>query len=221
MNFVKPPFLLSKLTKNNLIWQIQTETPIIYLTFDDGPIPEITPFVLKTLRDFNAKATFFCVGDNVRKHPDIFNEIVVSGHKIGNHTFNHLNGWKTHSSNYIENIEKCNDYFTTDLFRPPYGKLKPSQVLDIRKTKAIILWSVLSYDFDQHITKEECLNNALSFPDKGAIVVFHDNIKAKDNMFFALPRFLEHFTNKGFTFEILTKALCEETLSKPFKILKK
>ena len=107
------------------------------------------------------------------------------------------------------------------MFRPPYGKLKPSQVLEIRKTKAIILWSVLSCDFDQHITKEECLSNALSFTDKGAIVVFHDNIKAKDNLFFALPRFLEHFANKGFTFEILTKELCEETLSQPFKIFKK
>jgi peptidoglycan-N-acetylglucosamine deacetylase len=132
MNFVNPPYLLSKLTQRNFIWQILTDKPTIYLTFDDGPIPEITPFVLNTLKEFNAKATFFCVGDNVRKHSDIFNEIIKEGHKVGNHTFNHLNGWKTHSGNYIENINNCENYFKTDLFRPPYGKLKPSQVLKLR-----------------------------------------------------------------------------------------
>ncbi len=218
MNFVNPPYLLSKLTQRNIVWRIQNDKPVIYLTFDDGPIPEITPFVLNTLNEYNAKATFFCVGDNVRKHNDIFKEIINSGHKAGNHTFNHLNGWKTHSSNYLENINNCENYFISDLFRPPYGKLKASQLIKIRKKYVVVMWSVLSCDYDQGITKEECLNNSISFADKGSVVVFHDNLKAKDNLLYALPRFLDHYSKKGFSFEILTKDLCEETLSQPFKI---
>jgi len=220
MNFINPPYLLYKFTRRKIIWRIQTDKPVIYLTFDDGPNPEITSFVLKTLEAFKAKATFFCVGDNVRKYPDIFDEIKSLGHKIGNHTFNHLNGWKTHTENYIENIYKCGNYFTTDLFRPPYGKMKASQLLKIRKKFAVVFWSVLSCDYDQHITKEECLNNTDLFTGKGSVVVFHDNLKAKENLYFALPRFLENFSNRGYSFEVITKELCEETFSRRFKTFK-
>lgn len=220
MNLVNPPNILTKLTQRNFIWKIFTDKPVIYLTFDDGPIPEITPFILKTLDEFHAKATFFCVGENVKKHPEIYSEIVRSGHKTGNHTFNHLNGWKTHSVKYIDNINKCTDYFSSDLFRPPYGKLKPSQLRKIKKEFSVVLWTVLSYDFDQQVSKEDCLNNVLTYTDNGAVVVFHDNLKAKNNLFYSLPRFLDFFTKKGYKFEILTKEICQTNLSRRLKIFK-
>ncbi len=218
MNLVNPPNILTKLTQRNFIWKIFTDKPVIYLTFDDGPIPEITPFILKTLDEYNAKATFFCVGENVKKHPEIYSEVVRLGHKIGNHTYNHLNGWKTHSVNYIDNISKCADYFSSDLFRPPYGKMKPSQLRKIKKEFSVVLWSVLSYDFDQKVSKEECLNNVLTYTDNGAVVVFHDNLKAKNNLYYSLPRFLEFFFQKGYSFEILTKEICQTNSSSRFGI---
>jgi peptidoglycan/xylan/chitin deacetylase (PgdA/CDA1 family) len=213
MNFVNPPYLLTKLTQRNIIWKIRTMEPIIYLSFDDGPVPEITPFVLKELDKYKAKATFFCVGENACKHPDILKAVIASGHKIGNHTYNHLNGWKAHTAQYIENTNKCEAHFTTELFRPPYGRIKPSQLFKLRNRFDIVMWSVLSCDYDQQVSKEKCLDNVINTTDKGSIVVFHDNLKAKDKLFYSLPVFLKHFTEKGFSFEALSGEICKKSFS--------
>jgi peptidoglycan-N-acetylglucosamine deacetylase len=199
----------------------------IYLTFDDGPIPEITPWVLSTLKKYKAKATFFCVGANIKKHPHILQQIIAEGHSIGNHSFNHLNGWKTKTKKYIENIEMCaqeivngvNNHqlssllHTPLLFRPPYGKMKQSQYSHLigsgplNTQYSIIMWDVLSGDFDQKISEEKCLKNVLTKTREGSIVVFHDSIKAKKNLVYVLPKFLEYFSEKGFAFSCLNPTL--------------
>jgi peptidoglycan/xylan/chitin deacetylase (PgdA/CDA1 family) len=186
----------------------------IYLTFDDGPIPEITPWVLKKLAEYKAKATFFCVGENVSKHPEIFRKIISEEHAIGNHTNNHLNGWRTNKKTYLYNIGKAEDIFSelagknqqprTRLFRPPYGKIKPNQANKILKNGYdIIMWDVLSGDFDLSLSKENCLKNVLKNANSGSIVVFHDSEKAFKNLEYVLPRTLEYFTEKGFVFKAI------------------
>lgn len=181
------------------IWALPNNDKKVYLTFDDGPIPEVTPWVLDTLRQYNAKATFFCIGDNIKKHPDIFNRILTEGHSVGNHTFNHLNGWETKTSEYIKNVEKCETYLdeTTKLFRPPYGKItsKQSKILQQRGYK-IIMWSVLSYDYDASVSEEKCLQNVLQKIQPGSIIVFHDSLKAEKNLRHVLPEVL-HFMNEN------------------------
>ncbi|NVO03500.1 MAG: polysaccharide deacetylase family protein [Bacteroidetes bacterium] len=209
MYFVTPPYVVRSLSKRNLTWKINTSEKVIYLTFDDGPIPEVTTFVLKQLEEFDAKATFFCVGDNVRKYPEIFETIINANHAIGNHSYNHLNGWKSLSKDYLKNIQKCDSFFETNLFRPPYGKISPMQILKLKKNYSIVLWSVLSYDFDIETTGEKCLENVISHSEAGSIVVFHDSIKASENLFYALPKFLKHFSDLGFEFRALTKEVCE------------
>src|SRR5262249_17249407 len=144
-----------------LVWKMPGEERKIYLTFDDGPIPDVTPWVLQTLEDFNAKATFFCVGDNVRKHPEIFDQVVEAGHAIGNHTYNHLSGWTTENISYFNNIRHCARLVQSRLFRPPYGKMKPSQAQFLQRHYRIIMWDVLSGDFDKNITPEDCLQNVI------------------------------------------------------------
>jgi peptidoglycan/xylan/chitin deacetylase (PgdA/CDA1 family) len=198
---VRPPFILRVFDRKYLSCSIPTSGKVIYLTFDDGPIPEITSGVLSILEERNIQATFFCVGDNVKKHPDLFAQISGAGHAIGNHSFHHLNGWKTPPAEYVEDVMRCNEYFKTNLFRPPYGKFTPSQYFFLRKHFRIILWSVLSGDYHLRITKEQCLQNVLNFTKSGSIVVFHDSMKAKDNLFYALPRFLDEFLEKGFRFD--------------------
>lgn len=190
------------------IWRKPSDEKKIYLTFDDGPIPEVTEFVLETLTKFNAKATFFCIGDNIRKHPQIFKKIIAEGHSFGNHTFNHLNGWKTEDTTYLQNIEKCdsilteNSNFSTEkkLFRPPYGRIKRSQAEVVIPNYEIIMWDVLTGDFSQNLSKETILKKTITHTETGSIILFHDSIKANKNMSFVLPRFLEHFSEKGFHF---------------------
>ncbi|NOY49240.1 MAG: polysaccharide deacetylase family protein [Chlorobi bacterium] len=172
----------------------------IYLTFDDGPHPVITPKVISLLERYNAKATFFCVGDNVRKFPDILKLIKNSGHNVGNHSYNHLNGWKTENRIYYKNIEKANKLINSNLFRPPYGRISPSQIRHLKKQYEIIMWSALSYDFDDRISKEECLDFSLRNCRPGSIIVFHDSEKAKEKMFYALEGFLDYFSQKRLGF---------------------
>lgn len=209
MNWVKTSKLI-KLLFPNYIWSIPNANKTIYLTFDDGPIPEVTEWVLTLLKAENIKATFFCIGDNISKHPLIFKRIIEEGHQIGNHTFNHLNGWKTKTENYISNFEKCEDSIETNIeksskiFRPPYGKIKPSQSLILRKLGyKIIMWDVLSYDFDQQISKEKCLENVIQNTQSGSIIVFHDSLKAYHNLSYALPEAIKALKKKGFTFDVL------------------
>jgi peptidoglycan/xylan/chitin deacetylase (PgdA/CDA1 family) len=175
----------------------------IYLTFDDGPVPGVTPEVLEILRSRNAKATFFCVGDNVHRHPDIFNAIVNDGHSTGNHTFNHLDGWRTLPGEYADNVHHCNKYFQTSLFRPPYGRFTPREYFLLRKQFRFILWSVLSGDYHHGTSPDQCLKNVLDYTRDGSIVLFHDSLKAKEKMLFTLPRMLDHFIEKGFSFKAL------------------
>jgi len=186
-------------------WRVNTTEKKIFLTFDDGPIPDITEFVLDTLKKYNAKATFFCIGDNVRKHPDIFEQILKQGHSIGNHTFNHMNGWKSDDSVYMANIELCEKQLNldTNLFRPPYGRMKKSQSRKLPRNKEIIMWDVLSGDFSAGIKPEVCLQKSIKYARPGSIVLFHDSLKAANNMQYALPRFLDHFTKIGYQFEAL------------------
>lgn len=194
------------------VWRFSMDKKEIFLTFDDGPTPEITQFVLDELNKYNAKATFFCIGKNIENNPEIFKQITSFGHSVGNHTQNHLNGWKSKNKNYIDNIlevektlQRCN--FTTlqlQLFRPPYGKIKKQQAKEILKRGyKIIMWSVLSADFDVTISKENCLQNVLENTKNGSIIVFHDSDKAAEKLRFVLPKVLEEFSKKGFTFKAI------------------
>jgi peptidoglycan/xylan/chitin deacetylase (PgdA/CDA1 family) len=195
------------------IWDIPNTENKIYLSFDDGPIPEVTEWVLDQLKKYNAKATFFCIGDNIEKHPEIFKKVIQEGHAIGNHTFNHLNGWKTNTENYIENTNQCEEIIQkskiynlkSKIFRPPYGKISPSQSKILRQLGyKIIMWDVLTADFDQSISPEQCLENATSKVKSGSIIVFHDSQKASRNLKYTLPKTLELLSQKGFVFEIIT-----------------
>lgn len=186
-------------------WHVNTQEKKIFLTFDDGPIPEITEFVIATLKQYHAKATFFCIGDNVRKHPAIFKEILAQGHSVGNHTFNHMNGWKSGDAEYMANIALCEKELNlnTNLFRPPYGRMKKSQSRQLPAHKEIIMWDVLSGDFSPAVSPETCLRKTIKHARPGSIVLFHDSLKAAKNMQYTLPRFLDHFTKKGYRFEAL------------------
>jgi peptidoglycan/xylan/chitin deacetylase (PgdA/CDA1 family) len=206
MYLVKTPWLLKKLYPQ-LVWNHSRTQPVIYLTFDDGPIPIVTPFVLKTLKQFEAKATFFCIGDNIQKHPDIFKQVQAEGHSIGNHTFNHLKGWKTEDQTYVENFKKADEQHPTLLFRPPYGRIKRSQIKQLQALKPglkIIMWDVLSGDFDMSLKPEDCLKGVLKHTGNGAIIVFHDSLKAFNRLEYVLPRALEIWQKAGYTFENLT-----------------
>lgn len=189
------------------VWEISSHD-FVYLTFDDGPTPKVTDWVLDQLNLYNAKATFFCIGENISKHPEIFIKLITQGHSIGNHTFNHLNGWKTSDSNYLKNIELCENQISNlnsqncNLFRPPYGKIAPSQSRKLRKLGyKIIMWDVLSADFDTSISKEKCLQNILENMQPGSIVVFHDSKKAFANLEYVLPKVLEFGKTKNWKFE--------------------
>jgi peptidoglycan/xylan/chitin deacetylase (PgdA/CDA1 family) len=202
MYLVKTPWLLKKLYPN-LMWNSGDNTRSIFLTFDDGPIPIVTPFVLNILKQYNAKATFFCIGDNVRKHPDVFEQVKNEGHSIGNHTFNHLKGWKTDDKTYLDNFLQADKLLDSQLFRPPYGRIKASQVKLLQNARPgikIVMWNVLSGDFDSSLKPEKCLQNVLKHTKSGDIVLFHDSLKAKERMEYALPRAMEYWSSEGFSF---------------------
>jgi len=205
MYLVKTPWILKKLYPN-LIWNARRDARSIFLTFDDGPIPIVTPFVLNTLKKHNAKATFFCIGDNVSKHPDIFNDLKKDGNAIGNHTYNHLRGWKTDNETYLQNFLQADKLLDTPLFRPPYGRIKRQQIkllTNARPDLKIYMWDVLSGDFDMSLTPQECLKNVLKHTEPGSVIVFHDSIKAFTRLEYVLPRALEAWSKEGYTFEIL------------------
>jgi peptidoglycan-N-acetylglucosamine deacetylase len=200
----KTNFLMRALYPD-FIWRKSLLEKKIYLTFDDGPIPEITEFVLETLAKYQAKATFFCIGDNIRKHPLIFQKLINEGHAIGNHTFNHLKGWATDDVTYLENVVLCSkeiekENHQTQLFRPPYGRIKRSQAKLLLLDYEIVMWDVLSGDFSRKLSPEIVLHKTIEHTKTGSIVLFHDSIKAYKNMSYSLPRFLEYFSEKGFQF---------------------
>ncbi|MEN9443524.1 MAG: hypothetical protein RIS47_414 [Bacteroidota bacterium] len=199
---VHPPRLLRSFYPGG-IWKIPETEKKIYLTFDDGPIPEVTYWVLSKLREYNAKATFFCVGENVERNPHIFSEIIRQGHSVGNHTFNHLNGWKTNFFSYLRNAETANGLIQSKLFRPPHGKLTFSQRNALGGKYQIVLWDVLSQDYDQTLSPEACFQNVARYATPGSVIVFHDSIKASRNLFYALPKTLEFLSREGYTFEAI------------------
>ena len=206
--FAKTPRLIMRIF-SKYTWRFSFNKKEVFLTFDDGPTPEMTKFVLSELKKYEAKATFFCIGKNITKQPEIFQNIISDGHAIGNHTQNHLNGWRTDDQEYINSVLDCENVISRTmknavnpkLFRPPYGKIMSSQArMLFKKEYKIIMWDVLSGDFDTSITKEKCLQNVLKNTRKGSIIVFHDSVKAAERMQYALPIVLKIFTEKGFTF---------------------
>lgn len=195
------PLLFFKKIYHEIIWDIPTQKQEIFLTFDDGPSPELTPWVLDLLDKYNAKVTFFCLGKNVERHPEIYNEIIKRGHAVGNHTYSHLNGWKVNSDDYLQDVELAADITPSNLFRPPYAKITKSQRKCIAKRYKIVMWSILSRDYSRQISGKECVKNVLSDAYPGAIIVFHDSVKSAENLFYALPIILRKLKNKGYTFK--------------------
>jgi peptidoglycan/xylan/chitin deacetylase (PgdA/CDA1 family) len=207
MRYYKTPKTLQRVF-SSILWKKPQKVPTIYLTFDDGPVPELTPRILEVLKEYKAKATFFCVGDNIQKHSSIFKNLLDEEHSIGNHTYRHLNAWKTDRNTYLQDIQDCQNEIKkrngkTKFFRPPYGKLNFYLRTEIQKNYQIVLWDVLSYDFDEQVSRETCLKNTLQNCENGSIIVFHDNIKATRNLIYTLPRLLNHFSEKGFVFDKL------------------
>ena len=206
MYLIKTPFWLRALYPN-CTWKIPSNEKVIYISFDDGPHPEATPFVLAALKKFNAKATFFCIGNNVLKHPNVYEAILQQGHRVGNHTYDHLNGWKTDINSYIDNIKDAANLIDSDLFRPPYGRITRKQIHGMLASPAyprqIIMWDVLSGDFDLNLNGEDCARNVINNTRPGSIIVFHDSQKAWDRMSVALPIVLAYFSNLGYRMEAL------------------
>jgi peptidoglycan/xylan/chitin deacetylase (PgdA/CDA1 family) len=206
MYLIKTPFWLP-LIYRSCTWKIPTKEKVIYLSFDDGPHPEATPFVLEQLAIFNAKASFFCIGKNVQLYPAIYAEIIAANHTIGNHTQNHMNGWKNTTAAYLAEIQNAKSTIDSDLFRPPYGRISFDQIKALRTRpdlpQNIIMWDILSGDFDTNISGERCAQNVIQNAVAGSIIVFHDSAKAMDRLRIALPEVLLHFTNLGYQFKAL------------------
>lgn len=202
---VKTPYILSNILYRKLVWKMLIgNSPTVYLTFDDGPHPTATPFVLEQLKQHNAKASFFCIGKNVAEHNDIYQRILNDGHAVGNHTHNHLNGWHTKKQQYVDNITQAEEFIDSTLFRPPYGRITRGQINAVTKRPyQIIMWDVLSGDFDTTITGQQCLDNVLANIDDGSIIVFHDSQKAWERMSYALPQVLSYCKQNNFQLKAL------------------
>jgi peptidoglycan-N-acetylglucosamine deacetylase len=206
MYLVRTPELIQNLFPS-FIWRIPTAEKRIYLTFDDGPIPEVTPWVLDQLYEYQARATFFCVGENVQKHPGVFLKLRKNGHTVGSHTNNHLSGWGTENIPYFHNVRRGATLVKSPIFRPPYGRIRPSQVPFLMRHYHIVMWDVLSGDFDPRISMEQCLDNVLDNTRPGSIIVFHDSLKSQKKLEFVLPAVLAYFTKLGYQFRPLTEDL--------------
>lgn len=198
----RPPLLYRALFPG-AHWRFNTQEKVIYLTFDDGPIPEVTPWVLDLLDRYNIKATFFCVADNVRKYPEVYQEVLKRGHLTGNHTFHHLQGIKTLSKNFIRDVKEANKLIDSKLFRPPHGHMRIPQFFFLKKEYKIIMWDVVTRDYSRLMTGEQVFNNIKKYTRKGSIIVFHDSLKAEDKMKEALPKSIEWLLNEGYTFKLI------------------
>lgn len=217
------------------MWRMPATDPVLFLTFDDGPNPEVTPQVLDILKSHQAKATFFCVGENIIRHRDVYDKILAGGHTVGNHTFHHLNGWKTKTKDYLFDVSRCGELLKTangkrdmntlnskperahqlpcsilpapNLFRPPYGKLSPAQYIKIKSQYSIVMWDVLSGDYNTSLSGENCFTTVSQAARSGSIILFHDSIKAKERVLFSLPKVMDYFSNKNFVFKSLSQKL--------------
>lgn len=202
--FIEQPPLLYRLMFPGGLWRKKPEKgKIVFLTFDDGPIPDITPWVLDVLDRYNVKATFFCVGDNVIKYPEIYQEILDRGHQVGNHTHNHLQGLRTRTKNYVKNVHLASQHIESKLFRPPHGHIRLRQFFKLRKKYQIVLWDVVTRDYSKLLTPEDVFNNVKNYTRNGSIIVFHDSVKAEARMKEALPKSIEWLKDQGYTFGLL------------------
>ncbi|MFC5194577.1 polysaccharide deacetylase family protein [Bizionia hallyeonensis] len=215
---VKTPKIIKKILPD-YVWEFSTSEKVLYLTFDDGPTPEITQCTLDTLKQYQAEATFFCIGNNIQKHPEIFHNILNEGHRVGNHSNTHLKGWRTTVENYISDIREAQtiinfeleksevamqDAHPSCLFRPPYGQIKPSQGKALKALGyTVVTWSILSFDWEKETAPETCYNNVVNEAKPGSIIVFHDSVKASKNLMHALPKVLAYFSEKGYSFKRL------------------
>lgn len=202
-------------------WDIPSGNKELYLTFDDGPHPQVTPWVLDELKKYGAKATFFCIGDNVTKYPATYRRILDEGHAVGNHTFHHLNGWKVPVEDYLADIKKAAEHIHSSLFRPPYGRIKRTHLKGLNEAMnaraRVIMWDVLSADFDPSFTPEQCLQNVVRNATPGSIIVFHDSEKANRNLTYALPGVLQHFSEQGCLFKKIEEPGREQEWAGPIK----
>lgn len=201
--FVKTPWWLKRLYRE-CIWDVKTVEKDLYLTFDDGPNPVATPYVLEQLKKYNAKATFFCIGKNVKEHFNLYGEMIAEGHSPGNHTYDHLNGWKEKDTIYLENVLKAKKIIDSNLFRPPYGKISKFQLAQLSADKyklTPVMWSVISGDFDKSVSGENCYLNVINNAKPGSIILFHDSEKCYEKLLFALPRVLKYFKDREYQFK--------------------
>jgi len=197
MLIVRPPEIITRLMPR-VTWGFYGETGKVFLTFDDGPTPDVTPWVLDRLKEFNAKATFFCLGRNADHNPDIIARTINEGHSVGNHTYSHLKGYGTRNQQYFDDIELARNLIDSELFRPPYGRILGSQITEIIKDYRIIMWDVLSYDYNRRVSGDTIVRNVTRNVRSGSIIVFHDSAKARKNLYHALPKVLEHLSKEGF-----------------------
>ena len=200
--FIEQPPWFYRALFPGVTWRMPAEPKCVYLTFDDGPIPEVTPWVLDTLDRFGVKATFFMVGDNVRKHPDIYQMVVDRGYRIGNHTFNHIQGWRYWTKNYLANVAKAAEYIPSDLFRPPHGHMRIPQTLLLQRKYRVIMWDVVTRDYSPHMTPEGVLQVVKRYTRNGSVIVFHDSLKAERNMRVAMPQAVEWLLEQGYAFKV-------------------
>ena len=201
--FIEQPPRLLRALYPKAIWRMDPNEKAVYLTFDDGPIPEITPWVLDLLDTYNIKATFFMVGDNIRKHPETFRMVVERGHRIGNHTFNHIRGFEFLTNNYLANTDKANETMKTDLFRPPHGHMRFAQYHVLKKYYKIIMWDLVTRDYSKRVNGPQVFEIVKKYVRNGSIITFHDSLKAEKNMKYALPRSIEWLKEQGYEFKLL------------------
>jgi peptidoglycan/xylan/chitin deacetylase (PgdA/CDA1 family) len=201
MNFQFPDALRPLMGK--LTWRKNPSEKVIYLTFDDGPVPEVTPQVLDILDKYGLKATFFCVADNVQKYPEVYADVLQRGHRTGNHTFNHLKGFSTSTTDYVENVRKASEFIESNLFRPPHGQISFRQRRLLKRSYEIIMWDLITHDYNKNLSPQIILQNVKRYSRNGSLVVFHDSIKAKDRVLNVLPQAIEFWKTEGYSFGLL------------------
>jgi peptidoglycan/xylan/chitin deacetylase (PgdA/CDA1 family) len=205
MYFVERPLSALKIFFKGTVWRINRQEKAIYLTFDDGPVPEITPAVLDILDKYHVKATFFCVGENVEKHPEVYAEVLRRGHAVGNHTYNHLKGFEHRKSTYLANVKKAATVINSPFFRPPYGRIRPVQLRTLRKQYKVILWDLITRDYNSRLSPDYILQTIRRLTRNGSVIVFHDSVKAQKNLFATLPQAIEFWQGEGYAFKVFEK----------------
>lgn len=201
--FIEQPPQLIRYLYPSAIWRMDKDERAVYLTFDDGPIPRVTPWVLDVLDRYGIKATFFMVGDNIRKHPDEFRMVVERGHRVGNHTFNHIRGLSYDINSYLENTDKaCRMMMNTNLFRPPHGYMSPKQYAELKKRYKIIMWDLVTRDYNRKFNGEQILQKVKKYVRNGSIITFHDSLKSEENIRYALPKAIEWLMEQGYEFKV-------------------